>query len=87
MKRHKKLANNVISVDFNIKSIRPSDEEVLSSNPFAMFVDKNSMNLDDFCNALLSSSKEQKDLSAEIGKSNTLAINLSGREGQNRQTD
>ena len=68
----KKLADNVISVDFNKKNIFSSKGKELSLNPFAMFVDENSTNLDDFCNALLTFAKKQKDFSAENGKGSSL---------------
>ncbi len=60
----KKLADNVILVDFNNKDICTSGRKELFSNPFAMFVDENSTNLDDFCNALLTTSSMDKKTTA-----------------------
>ncbi len=80
----RKFPDNVIPVDFNMKNTTPSNMKTLYSNPFAMFVDENSLNPDEFSKALLASVKEQGDLASEIEKDDSLSLTLSEKEDQNR---
>ncbi|CCK78709.1 hypothetical protein [Desulfobacula toluolica] len=70
MSKLRKFPDNVIPVNFNRKSTALPDRKTLSSNPFAMFVDENSLNPDEFSKALLASVKTHDDLVFEIEKEN-----------------
>ncbi len=83
----RKLAKNVISVDFKNKKTRPTCCKKRPPNPFAICVDENSMNLDDFCNALLSPGKEEKLTHTESGKNGFLTLKRSILEDIKRQTE
>ncbi len=58
MSEYGKIPGNVIPVDFKIKRYASPGKKAECTNPFAMFVDENSENIDDFCNALLASAMD-----------------------------